>query len=156
MSKEESNCDFTEIVEKNRSRLEERKVWASTFDWLDDRTLIEQWAGIKSALCVQYATSALTCFNRRFICANTAENAVGSPVAESVVSAAKISCVSKSIARCNLIHFIGLPFPWTLTFYSPSPTTLIPLERARIVWGLSDDSFGWSSYNLIARLHVNK
>jgi predicted transposase YbfD/YdcC len=49
---EESGCDFTKMLEKNRGRVEERMVWACNFDWLDNKELIEDWAGIKSAICV--------------------------------------------------------------------------------------------------------
>jgi len=50
---EESGCDFTKTLEKNRGRVEERMIWACNFDWLDNKELIEEWAGIKSAVCVQ-------------------------------------------------------------------------------------------------------
>jgi predicted transposase YbfD/YdcC len=50
---EESGCDFTKMLEKNRGRVEERMVWACNFDWLDNKSLIEEWVGIKSAVCVQ-------------------------------------------------------------------------------------------------------
>lgn len=50
---EESGCDFIKILEKNRGRVEERFVWACNFDWLDNTMLIEGWADIKSAICVQ-------------------------------------------------------------------------------------------------------
>lgn len=53
VSPEESGCDFTKSLEKNRGRVEERMVWACNFDWLDNKELIEGWAGIKSAVCVQ-------------------------------------------------------------------------------------------------------
>jgi predicted transposase YbfD/YdcC len=49
----ESGCDFTRVVEKNRGRVEERRVWACSFDWLEDTSVIEEWVGIKSAVCVQ-------------------------------------------------------------------------------------------------------
>jgi predicted transposase YbfD/YdcC len=49
----ESNCDFTQTIEKNRGRVEERKIWACTFDWLDNEEIIKDWAGIKSAVCIQ-------------------------------------------------------------------------------------------------------
>ena len=49
----ESGCDFTKMVEKNRGRVEERMIWTCTFDWLDSKSLIEDWIGIKSTVCVQ-------------------------------------------------------------------------------------------------------
>ncbi len=49
----ESGCDFTKMVEKNRGRVEERMVWTCEFDWLDNKEVIEDWVGIKSAVCVQ-------------------------------------------------------------------------------------------------------
>jgi predicted transposase YbfD/YdcC len=50
---EESGCDFTKTLEKNRGRVEERMIWTCNFDWLDNKELIEGWAGIQSAVCVQ-------------------------------------------------------------------------------------------------------
>ena len=50
---EEADCSFTKTLEKNRGRVEERKVWACHLDWLDNRALIKEWVGIKSAVCVQ-------------------------------------------------------------------------------------------------------
>lgn len=49
----ESGCDFTKVVEKNRGRVEERMVWTCNLDWLEDQSVIEEWAGIKGAVCVQ-------------------------------------------------------------------------------------------------------
>lgn len=50
---EEAGCDFINSLEKNRGRVEERMVWACDLSWLDDTALIEEWIGIKSAICVQ-------------------------------------------------------------------------------------------------------
>ena len=49
----ESGCDFTQTIEKNRGRVEERKIWACSLDWLDNEDLLKDWAGIKSAVCIQ-------------------------------------------------------------------------------------------------------
>ena len=53
VSPEEADCDFTTMIEKNRGRVEERKIWACTLDWLENSDLLEGWVGIKSAVCVQ-------------------------------------------------------------------------------------------------------
>ena len=50
---EESGCDFSQTVEKNRGRVEERKVWCCALDWLEDEAVIQGWIGIKSGVCVQ-------------------------------------------------------------------------------------------------------
>jgi predicted transposase YbfD/YdcC len=49
----ESGCDFAQTVEKNRGRVEERKVWACNLSWLEDAELLKDWMGIQSAICVQ-------------------------------------------------------------------------------------------------------
>lgn len=48
----ESGCDFAQSVEKNRGRVEERQIWTCSLEWLDEE-LTKDWAGIKSAVCVQ-------------------------------------------------------------------------------------------------------
>ena len=48
----ESGCDFAQSVEKNRGRVEERQIWASSLDWLDEE-MIKDWVGIKSVVCVR-------------------------------------------------------------------------------------------------------
>jgi len=50
---EEAECDFATTIEKNRGRVEERKIWACALDWLEDSKLLEDWVGIRSAVCVQ-------------------------------------------------------------------------------------------------------
>lgn len=50
---EEAGCDFERILEKNRGRIEERKIWACNFDWVDNKKILEGWTGIKSAVCVE-------------------------------------------------------------------------------------------------------
>ena len=50
---EEAGCDFAKSLEKNRGRVEERLIWACGLGWLENVALIEGWAGIKSAVCVQ-------------------------------------------------------------------------------------------------------
>ncbi len=39
-------------MEKNRGRVEERQIWASSLDWLDEE-MIKDWVGIKSVICIQ-------------------------------------------------------------------------------------------------------
>lgn len=53
VSPEEAECDFSQTVEKNRGRVEERKVWSCSLDWLEDKEVMEGWIGIRSAVCVQ-------------------------------------------------------------------------------------------------------
>jgi predicted transposase YbfD/YdcC len=48
----ESGCDFAQSVEKNRGRVEERQIWASSLDWLDEE-MMKDWVGIKSAVCIR-------------------------------------------------------------------------------------------------------
>lgn len=48
----ESGCDFAQSVEKNRGRVEERQIWASSLDWLDEE-MIKDWVGIKSVVCIR-------------------------------------------------------------------------------------------------------
>lgn len=48
----ESGCDFFESVEKNRGRIEERQIWASSVDWLDDKFL-QDWPNLQSLVCVK-------------------------------------------------------------------------------------------------------
>jgi predicted transposase YbfD/YdcC len=48
----ESGCDFAQSVEKNRGRVEERQIWASSHDWLDEE-MIKDWVGIKSVVCIR-------------------------------------------------------------------------------------------------------
>jgi predicted transposase YbfD/YdcC len=48
----ESGCDFAQSVEKNRGRVEERQIWASSLGWLDEE-MIKDWVGIKSVVCIR-------------------------------------------------------------------------------------------------------
>lgn len=48
----ESECDVFMSLEKNRARVEERRVWSCSADWLD-LELTKDWADLKSLVCVQ-------------------------------------------------------------------------------------------------------
>ncbi len=50
---EESGCNFTKTLEKNRGRVEERLIWTCSFDWLENKSLLEGWVGIRSVVCVE-------------------------------------------------------------------------------------------------------
>jgi predicted transposase YbfD/YdcC len=48
----ESGCDFVSTIEKNRGRIEERQVWTSSLDWLENEQL-ENWIGLKTLVCIK-------------------------------------------------------------------------------------------------------
>lgn len=48
----ESECDMFMSLEKNKARVEERRVWSCCADWLDSE-LTKDWAGLKSLACIQ-------------------------------------------------------------------------------------------------------
>lgn len=49
---EESGCDYTSTIEKNRGRIEERQIWTSSLDWLDAEQL-EKWIDLKTLVCIK-------------------------------------------------------------------------------------------------------
>ncbi len=49
---EESGCDYSRTIEKNRGRIEERQVWSCDLDWLSDEQL-KKWVGLKTMVCVK-------------------------------------------------------------------------------------------------------
>jgi len=52
VSPDESACDYTKSIEKNRGRIEERQVWSCSLDWLDKNQLA-QWTDLKTLVCVK-------------------------------------------------------------------------------------------------------
>jgi predicted transposase YbfD/YdcC len=48
----ESGCDFSSSVEKNRGRIEERQVWSCALDWLSTEQL-ENWVDLKTLICIK-------------------------------------------------------------------------------------------------------
>lgn len=49
---DESGCDYTSTIEKNRGRIEERQIWTCSLDWLDAEQL-EKWVGLKTLVCIK-------------------------------------------------------------------------------------------------------
>lgn len=49
---EESGCDYTSTIEKNRGRIEERQIWTCSLDWLDAEQL-EKWVDLKTLVCIK-------------------------------------------------------------------------------------------------------
>ena len=48
----ECGCDYVNIIEKNRSRVEERQIWSCALDWLSEEQL-EGWVDLKTLVCVK-------------------------------------------------------------------------------------------------------
>ena len=49
---DESGCDYTSTIEKNRGRIEERQIWTCSLDWLDVEQL-EKWVDLKTLVCIK-------------------------------------------------------------------------------------------------------
>jgi predicted transposase YbfD/YdcC len=49
---DESGCDYTSAIEKNRGRIEERQIWTCSLDWLDAEQL-EKWVDLKTLVCIK-------------------------------------------------------------------------------------------------------
>ena len=48
----ESECDVYMSLEKNKGRVEERRIWSCSTEWLDFE-VTKEWADLKSLVCVQ-------------------------------------------------------------------------------------------------------
>lgn len=71
----------------------------------------------------------------RCACLSKLDSTSASVTADKLNSAAKISCVLISSARCNLCHTLCFPsVPCFLTFHSPSPWTLITVASIARCW----------------------